>query len=332
MKFLFVAQNEYALINNESPYDGLLTSSLKGCIAIAAYSPRTQKSLLIHLDRNSSITEAMTLLSTLLKDDADLKVSVVRRMIDAHSIKNTTLTEIKLALTREGIPFTKVSTKTGAVVLLNDGTVRHDLQHVQNRSGTLHKLAIPQAGQLTLLEHELVFSSAFDVQWHITNLNSILNETKSLHSLVSQSRLTAEAELMDMRLILILEEVNKKFPHVDARQPVEVKRFIFDILWAKFGEAECDRQIEINKVAFDEAFAKLETGAAEMHLYKKQFDTNIQSFCEQIKLQYEDFAEIALQFLPQVNVLKARHFPLVNDEPTCNLDFYIPLEYKRPNF
>jgi hypothetical protein len=331
MKILSVAQNEYALVNKESPYGGLLTSGLKDCIAIAAYSPGTQKSLLIHLDRNSSVTEAMTLLTTLLKEDVDLRVFVVRRMTDDHSHKNPTLTAIKQALAREGISFTKVSTKTGTVVLLSDGAVRHDLQHLQNRSGTEHALAIYHAGRLTMLEHEIAFSPAFNVQWHITNLNALLNENKPLHPLVFQSGLNTEAELMDMRLILILEEVNKKFPYVDARQRVEVKNIIFDIFWARFGKAECDRLIEANKVALEEAIAELEPGAPEILLYKKEFDTHIPIFCEQIRLQYEDFAENALQFLPQVKALKARHFPLVTDEPTIDFDFYIPLEFKIPH-
>lgn len=331
MKILSVAQNEYALVNKESPYGGLFTSSLKDCIAIAAYSPGTQKSLLIHLDRNSSVTEAMTLLTTLCKQDPDLKVSVVRRMTDDHSVKNPTLKAIKLALEREGISFTRVSTKTGTVVLLKDGAVRHDLQHIQNRAGTKHKLALPHAGRLTILEHEIVLSPAFYVQWHITNLNALINESKPLHPLVFESGLNSEAELMDMRIILILEEVNKQFVSVDASQEVEVTKIIFDILWARFGQAECDRLIQANKVALDEAIARLEPGAAEIPLYKMQFETHIQYFCEQIRLQYEGFSENALQFLPQVKTLKARHFPLVNDEPTVDFDFYTPLEFKMPH-
>lgn len=67
MKILCVSQNEYALIDKESVYDGLLTFGIEGCIAVTAYSPQTKKKLLIHLDKDSSINEALMLLSPLLK-------------------------------------------------------------------------------------------------------------------------------------------------------------------------------------------------------------------------------------------------------------------------
>lgn len=329
MKILCVSQNEYALIDKESVYDGLLTFGIEGCIAVSAYSPQTRKKLLIHLDKDSSINEALLLLTTLFKEDVNLKVTVVHRLTEATHLRNQTLVQIQEILTSNKIPYINATTKTGTVVLMKDGAIRLDLQHMRNRAGTHHMLALPEANKFNMLDHEIVFSSALEVQWHITNLNSMLDEVKSIHPLILSGTLNTEAELLDMRLVSILEETKEHFPEVNATQRVEIMDFIFNKFWHQFGIIICDRLVEQNNTAFSVQTAHLEPQSLKLSLLKQDLIAQLQSLTDAIKQQYKDFfSKIAFQFLPQINALKARHLPLENNEPTANLDFYTPLTYK----
>lgn len=83
------------------------------------------------VSRNSSINEALSLLSTLLIKDSTLKVTVVKQLTDDEErLQNLTLLRVQKQLTTSQISITTASTKTRTVVLMQDGRVRLDLQHM----------------------------------------------------------------------------------------------------------------------------------------------------------------------------------------------------------
>lgn len=326
MKILCVAQNEYALLDNTSTYDGLLTFGVQGCIVITAYAPQTQKKLLIHLDKNSSINEALSLLSNLIKEDSTLRVNVVKQLTDNEEhLINLTLLRAQEQLTNSQISFTNASTKTGTVVLMQNGTIRLDLQHMQNRSGNKHVLTIPTAGKPVFLNHELVVSPVLDVQWHITNFNSMLNEDKPLHQLLFQGYLNSEPELMDKRLISTLEEL-QKICLTRPNQTNTVQELVFEKLWAQYGKKNCAQLSELNIVEFNKHIQTIKPEEAPR--VRQNFEQQLEVLCDRAKHQFNDFfVDIALHFLKQTDELKARHSPLKDGEPTTDSSYYTPLTY-----